>query len=321
MIDRPLLDPASLSAGALIWAWRHPTQGSLATVFAPDGTVSEWRRHIRDDRPSQCPVGSIGTNELDALSVAAAALMSATPMDSVTDGESLYVGRVNNHGALEMRVVDAATVDRGVLPAWTALRAQALALRNRAEGGRFRWRSLAGRLFWISLLVGLYVLYLWFQGNREAAQIEREGWRATATVVERVGRSGMDEHKFLLVRFADRAGASATSQISEYLSAPHWEAATPGSEVQVLQLQGRGTYLVEDIERYQHQKQWFLGFPLLLIGMALGALRLLPRYRIGTHADGQEYIVDGDRVVSDDKDTPVSRLNINLARMLWRVLK
>ena len=29
-------------------------------------------------------------------------------MDSVPDGESLYVGRVNNHGALEMRVVDAA---------------------------------------------------------------------------------------------------------------------------------------------------------------------------------------------------------------------
>ena len=52
-----------------------------------------------------------------------------------------------------------------------------------------------------------------------------------------------------------------------------------------------------------------------------GGFAFAARYRIGTHADGQEYIVDGDRVVSDDKDTPVSRLNINLARMLWRVLK
>ena len=121
-------------------------------------------------------------------------------MDSVPDGESLYVGRVDNHGALEMRGRCGKPLTVVFYRRPGRRYVQALALRNRAEGGRFSLAQSGGRLFWISLLVGLYVLYLWFRVTAKPLQIEREGWRATATVVERVGRSGMDEHKFL-VRF------------------------------------------------------------------------------------------------------------------------
>ena len=198
-------------------------------------------------------------------------------------------------------------------------RTEILAARAEAEGGRFRWRSLAGRLFWLLLAVSLGILWLIVRDWRDGNELDRHGERLSGIVIAREGDSGQDPRKFLRVRFTPRNGPEQVVRIERYLSAENWAAAPAGASVDLLHLSDRHeTYLESDILRWQRDKKWIVLFPAALVFLGLAFLTFYPRYRIGVHADGQEYLIVGDSVVSDDKDLPISRLTLNVSRLLWR---
>jgi hypothetical protein len=314
-----------LPAGTIVWGWLHPSRGSLLTTIAPDGTVAEWRQHPKDVVPSENAVGA-ATGDYARIAAAYDALAAgeaATSLEAVGQ-EAWVTTRKGADGKLVWQAiaVAATTQER----AWQDLRGVALAARAHAEGGRFAWRSLAGRLFWLCVPLALLLLGMLVFDASSTSRVLRDGVHVQATVVAREGKSAHDDKKALLVSMpALFATSPSTARITEYLSAEQWEQAVPGQDVRVVYRDvaaaSRNEVFVEaDLQRFQRQKGFALALPLVLVSIALAVLVFWPRYRIGRHDDGQEYIVDGDRVVSDDKDMPVSRLTINIARVLWRVL-
>lgn len=309
---------STLPPNALLWMWQHPTKGTLMTVFAPDGEVSEMRLHRKDAAASHCSVGRVSAGTLTALTAAAQPLLEKGVNFAQDESKELYsLGRVGADGALTERWVPATELPRDA--AMSACRKAALAARNEAEGGRFAWRSLAGRLFWICLVVTGFLLVLHVMNSNSSNALEKEAQRLTGIVTERSGKTGYDQSKYIKVRFTPQGGTEQEAKTSEYLSAENWEAATPGSEVKLFYHPKEGVHLESDILRFQGMKHWILLLPLVLMGIAIGSLLLIPHYRVGVHADGQEYIVSGDRVLGDDKDMPISRLSLNVGRVLWRM--
>lgn len=306
-----------LPAGSLLWMWHHPQRGGLVTAVLPDGEVRELRSHPRDDSVSQGTVGRIDPERVTGL-LAAARLVLQTPVVPATDPlpEGFSVALKGTEGALTERWVAATELSGD--PGLRTLREQVLAVRAAAEGGRFRWRSLAGRLFWLLIAVSLGILWLILRDGQTGNELERHGERLSGQVIRREGKSGYDRDKFIEVRFSPQGGGEVVTKIEQYLSAENWAAAVPGTSVALLHLPLRQqTYLESDIRRWQHDKHWIVLFPAALSLLGFAVLVCFPRYRVGVHSDGQEYLIVGDKVVSDDKDFPVSRLALNVSRLLW----
>lgn len=312
-----------LTLGAIAWSWQHPHNGSLATVFYPDGSVTEVRLHRKEVQASVCKVGQIGPQRWAALRSASELVcqkgLRDVAQDSSAADEYFTALRITDRGQCEERTTPASELEQNTLLA--EFRREVLAARDDAEGGRFRWRSLAGRLFWLCIPLAMALLFCWWIDSVSSVRLQREGQQEIATVVQRVGHDSYDEQKALVVQFANRNNTIVKATIKEYLSAVQWEQGVPGHTIAILNHSQLGTFVAEDIARFERTKAYFLLLPLGLLVLALVALLLFPRMRIGCHADGQEYVVMGDRVVSDDKDMPVSRLTISIGRLLWRVLK
>jgi hypothetical protein len=305
--------------------WSHPQKGSLVTVIQPDGEVREMRLHKKDTNPSECGVGCIPIAMAQTLHTIALTLL--TVKSHFPEGEAFPEGYSLAVKQDENQVLERWTFAQDLpnSPEIAKFRQQLLAARKTAEGGRFTWRSLGGRMFFLFLAVGLFVTGLTVQGWREGDEMARQGEHLTGLVTKRDGTGGYDPGKFIRVRFTPQAGQARGKQqeanIADYLSAENWEAAKTGTNVALLYLPSKNlTYVEADILRWQQDKKWFTLFPLGLLILGMGCLVLLPRYRIGVHSDGQEYIVEKDYVLSDDKDMPVSRLSLNISRVLWRLL-
>ena len=298
--------------------WTHPRKGTLVTLLFPEGEVREMRVHQRDEATSQSEVGRIPAKSVAALQAAARLILtrpSTFPSGATTEGFSLAIQ--TGASPLPERWVNVQTLAAD--PAMSAFRQQVLTARAQAEGGRFAWRSLAGRLFFLLLAVSLGICWLIVRDWRAGDRLERTAERVSGTVVQREGKSGFDQDKSIRVRLVPSHGPAQEAKIKQYLSAENWASASVGSTVQLLYLPSENqTFVASDILRWQHDKKWIPLFPLLLVLLGLSFLIFFPRYRVGAHSDGQEYLVVGDTVVGDDKDLPVSRLTLNITRFLWK---
>jgi hypothetical protein len=299
----------------IVWTWCHPKHGVLQTIIEPT-RVSEARKHAKDTEFVVNAVGAIQSKHAAAVAVAAKRVLQNA--NHATLDRAHYAVSIKGESGVHACLIS------GMDEPMQALQAAVLKAREVAEGGRLAWRSLGGRLAFVFAAVTLLVVAFLIHGWRQSNGLQVAGQSVSALVTERSGANGFDKDKFIVVRYELPANVSAnaspqplTVKIDKYLSDENWRAATPGATITLLAHGTLGVYVAADIERFQRQKKYFILLPLLFGGLAIGALFVLPKYRIGSRSDGDEYIVDGDQVIGDDKDMPISRTAINMGRFLW----
>lgn len=303
----------------LIWTWRSPKLGSFATHIYADGRIGQVRRHPDDEEASSQEWGRVHPKKaLAAIDRAKPLLTADAAVSAAPEEEESFVLELAGMSGKRMATVKQ-LAKRGDL---ADLRKTVRALRQEAGGGPFAWKSLGGRLLiLLTFLMACFAYWIvadWRAGDRMQSLAERiEG-----TVVERAGTNGYDKNKYLTVKFTPASGAERTEKIADYLSAENWEAGSVGSSVRLWHDAGENrTYLEADMLRWQRDKRWIW---LLPTGIAVPVMLIIlfaRQYRIGVHDDGQEYLIDGDRVISDDKSAWINRTGYNLAKAIGFLLK
>jgi hypothetical protein len=166
----------------------------------------------------------------------------------------------------------------------------------------------------MALLFGFIVLmFSWWivRDWRQGDALEAHGQRLDAVVIAQKGDNVQNCELLLNV-----PGHPGETRVKEYLSLENWKAATPGSTVRVW-VDGDRVYLEKDMQRWQHDKKLIPILPLTFGLIGLIVCCFAQQYRVGTHADGQEYLTRGDAVAGDDKDALVNRTGYNVTKMLW----
>ena len=302
------------------WTWSSPKLGWLATIIHPDGLVKQSRLYSAAGTPSDDEMGRLAAQKVRRLQTLARAVLDAPLLtgDVAHDVERV---ELNVSDASGSRSVSVPVVELDRHPAMAKMRRAIVAARTRTGGGFFSWRSPAGRLTY--LLAGLMACFTWWivRDWRAGSRMEREAQRIEGTVTAREGKSGTDKDKYITVSFIPQGSAGAQeTKIADYLSAENWSAADPGSKVSLWHLpETKQTYLESDIIRWNSDKKWIVVLPLGIAACLAPIIWILRRHRVGAHADGQEYLIKGDRVTSDDKAAIINRTKSNVVRLLFRV--
>ena len=235
-----------------------------------------------------------------------------SPSNARPEGEYYSV---SVEGSTVAYAVSAGTLDAGM----QALQLAVIAARKQCQGSLFSFNCIGGRIAMILIPLAIFLLFLFVHDSRQGNRMMSEGERVQATVVERAGANGYDKNKSITVRYPTTQGEK-TSKIEDYLSAENWDAAKPGASVNLLYHPKDGVFVASDIERFQRQTKFIFLLPIFFLSLGIVAVVAIPRYQIGSRKNGDEYIVKGDQVLSDDMDMPISRTKINVVRMLWRLL-
>jgi hypothetical protein len=211
-------------------------------------------------------------------------------------------------------------------PAMVRVRQAMIKARNQIRGWPFLWYNVGGRVGAVFVLVLGFIFYLMLSGRVALNKMERQAQRIAATVTERHGTNGFDKNKYVTVSLIPANGSTAheVKMISEYMSAENWDAAKPGSSVRVWYDPKSGNaFLEDDILRNIHDQHGFsfvsIGLPLILTLVMVPLIWFLSRYRAGTHLDGKEYLIRGDRVVLDGKALPFTDGQLLVLRVLIRL--
>ena len=310
-----------------IWKWQSPKQGTLETIIGADGTVRQRRRLPRDTETSEMILGQITANRCQAVMSSAHGIAENLPPRPA--GVAMIFTEPVTVETVSFRLRDGSS-DQGQSvpvkelashPEIRNLRYEVIAIRKLVNGGNFGWRSISGRLMWLLLFIMLCFAYWIVQDWRLTDRMQQLGERLEARVVARDGNSGFDKSKSITVAFTTSERKEREMKIAQYLSAENWELAASESSVRIWFDPVYDVAFTEsDMLRWQRDKRSILFLP---IGIALPILLicyLFRGHRVGVHDDGQEYLVNGDRVVSDDKTAIVNRTSVNLVRLVgWLV--
>lgn len=313
------------SGPSLHWTYLRAPNDWFSTVIQADGTVTQLRRHRAESEASGEGLGNISAERAAALFAEARRVLPDPGQPKPEALESAaFPGfsatlRENDGTEREVRAPTTAVTSSSPL---ARLRLSVIAARRAAGGGWLRWSSTAGRLVFGFLFLIALQLFLTLRQDSARSALLRSGERLQARVVERHGplssRRGVT--RFVLVEFQSPANGKQTARIEDYLSTETFTAATPGSEVRVLYDPAKKWAVLEqDISRYEKTKSRWWAVPLFLVLAAAVFLPWLGRWRIGTYDDGQEYLIRGDIVTHDAKDSPIPALPLNLGRFLGRL--
>ncbi|HEX2750742.1 MAG TPA: hypothetical protein VHM91_22245 [Verrucomicrobiales bacterium] len=309
----------SSHAPEITWTWSSPKLGWLATIVHPDGLVKQSRLHSAADTPSDDEMGRLTPQKAKFLQTLALAVLEAPLLtgDAAHDVERV---ELNVSDASGNRCISVPVVELDRHPAMAKMRKAIVAARTRTGGGFFSWRSPSGRLTY--LLAVLMACFAWWivRDWRTGSRMAQEARRIEGTVITREGKSGTDKDKYITVSFMPQGASTAQeAKIADYLSAENWSAAEPGSKVKLWNLpETNQIYLESDIIRWNSDKKWIVILPLGIAACMAPIIWVLRRHRIGAHGDGQEYLIKGDRVTSDDKGTVINRTQGNFVRLLFR---
>jgi len=321
-MTEPTASPQETVTPMLCWTWCHPRKGTLATVVKPDGEMQQGRQHPKDDEIFFAKLGRIPAMEASRLYDAARQLplTGGVPQAfSTGEPECVEARLLDAAGERALRV---AVSDLPGQPALAEFRKAIIAARKTACGGFLAWNSIAGRMTFLFSFIVLMMCYWLIRDSRRVNQLEKTAQRMEATVTEHSGKNGFDPDKFIKVKFEPPGGVGAEAKIAAYLSAENWDAAKPGSTVRIWRDPATGEAWVEnDLLRWQHDKKWVFILPLGLALIGLALCTFLSRYRVGVHADGQEFLMQEDRVSGDDKDMAISRTSINAGKMLYYLIR
>lgn len=301
------------------WTWHDGNGGILSTQICSDGEIRQERKHAKDEQIAPQKLGAIPSAQAAALvarcreALCTQAASQAAPDGETHEGESYELVIAENENQKSSRQVARANLNCDT--ALLAIRREVLGARRQVVRRWNFWSSAGARWFYlmtaITLALGIYIA----RDMKHDGQLQARAQRASATVIERGGQPRKTE--YLTVRLdgasTQTTRASPEVKISKYLSHPNWEAATPGSKVDVLyDAQSHQAWLAADLLRWQKDKKTIWIIPGFLLLSAFGGWAYLRRFQIGVYGDGNEYMIHEDRVVTDDKDLAVSR-----STLLW----
>lgn len=313
----------------IFWTWSSPRKGWLCTIVSSSGAVRQVRQysptveaaadnlgHLKGDRAKR--IYDLAAAVFDSEKAGSPARVADDPQN-VTEAVELEL--VDEKGERFIRV-PVAELDQH--PAMVRVRQAMIKARNQIRGWRFLWYNVGGRVGTVFVLLLGFLIYLMLSDRVNLKRMEREAQRIEAIVTKQQGKNGFDKNKYVTVRLTPGNGSTAQEvKISEYMSADNWEAAKPGSGVRVWYDPKTGNaFLEDDILRNIHDQQGFslasIGLPLLLTLVMVPLIWFLSRYRAGTHIDGKQYLISGDRVVLDGKALPFTDLQLLALRALIR---
>jgi hypothetical protein len=314
----------------IFWTWSSPKKGWLCTIVRSSGLVRQVRQYSPTVEAAANDLGHLKGDRARRIYDLAAAVFDSEKAGSPAEAadnpqsatEAVELELFDEKGERSIRV-PVAELDQH--PAMVRVRQAMIKARNQIRGWPFLWYNVGGRLGVIFVLLLGFNFYLMLSGRLALNKMEREAQRIVATVTERRGTNGFDKNKYVTVSLIPANGSTAHEvKISKYMSAANWDAAKPGSSVRVWYDPKSGNASLEDdILRNIHDQH---GFSFMSNGLALPfTLVMVPliwffsRYRAGTHLDGKEYLIRGDRVVPDGKALPFTDRQLLVLRGLIRL--
>jgi hypothetical protein len=295
------------------WTWHDGKGGIFSTQILSDGHIRQQRQHAKDTEAAFQNLGVISPAAAAALLARCREALTTSPSPEQTapdgkNGESYELVLAESETQKSSKqIARAALSSDGALQ---NIRREVLGARKKVARRWNIWRSAGARWFFLTTAVTLALIFVMGRDMKRDSELQARATHTTGTVIERGGTPLKSE--FLKVKLPG-AGVEPEVKISKYLSHPNWEAATPGSKVEVLYDADSGqAWLAADLLRWQHDKKLVWILPAFLLAAALIGLLWLRRYEIGVYGDGNEYMIREDRVVTDDKDMAVSR-----STLLW----
>jgi hypothetical protein len=320
----------SQSEFKIFWTWSSPKRGWLCTIVRSSGAVRQVRQYSPTVEAAADDLGHLKGDRARRIYNLAAAVFDSEKAGSpaeATDNpqgatEAVELELFDEKGERSIRVP---VVELDQHPAMVRVRQAMIKARNQIRGWRFLWYNVGGRVGIVFVLLLGFIFYLMLSDRVDLNKMEREAQRIAATVTQQHGTNGFDKNKYVTVSLIPANGSIAHEvKISKYMSAENWEAAKPGSSVRVWYDPKTGNAVLEDdILRNIHDQQGFsfvsIGLPLILTLVMVPLIWFLSRYRAGTHVDGKEYLIRGDRVVLDGKALPFTDGQLLVLRALIRL--
>jgi hypothetical protein len=322
-------EEASQAEFKISWTWSAPNQGWLCTIVRSDGALRQVRQYSPTVEAAVNDLGQLKGDRARRIYDLAAAVfdceegLPAKKADnSKGEIEAVELELFDEKGERSIRVP---TAELDQHPAMIRVRKAVIDARNQIRGWSFLWYSVGGRLGAVFILLLAFFFYLRLSDRAKLNKMGHEAERLTATVTERHGSNGFDKNKYVTVSLIPAEAATAHEvKISEYMSAENWKAAKPGSSVRVWYLPKTGNaFFEDDIFRNIRDQHGFsfvsIGLPLIFALLMVPLIWFLSRYRAGTHLDGKEYLIRGDRVVLDGKALPFTDSQLLRVRLLVRL--
>jgi hypothetical protein len=309
----------------IFWTWSSPKKGWLCTIVRSSGLVRQVRQYSPTVEAAANDLGHLKGDRARRIYDLAAAVFDSekagSPAEAADNPQGTTEVELELFDEKGERSIRVAVAELDQHPTMVRVRQAMIKARNQIRGWPFLWYNVGGRVGAVFVLLLGYFFYLMVSDRLALNKMERQAQRIVATVTGRHGTNGFDKNKYVTVSLIPANGSTAHEvKISEYMSAENWDAAKPGSSVRVWYDPKSGNaFLENDILRNIHDQHGFsfgsIGLPLVVVAL----IWFLSRYRAGTHLDGKEYLIRGDRVVLDGKALPFTDRQLLVLRVLIRL--
>lgn len=294
------------------WMWQNGQGGLLSTQIFADGQIVQQRQHDPDDEITTEDLGTIPAAQAaalagrcrEALQGGASTAVSTSQAEAEDETYQLILTESEHQETSRQVMRRSLAADR----AMETIRREVLAARKQVRRRWNIWTSAGARWFFltaaVTMALGIYIVY----DIQHDGQLQARSQTVSATVLQRNGVPYKNESLDVKPNI-DKIVPNV--HIFKYLSHANWEAAQVGGNVDMVYdaKTGQG-WLAADLMRWQHDKKTVWVIPGFLLTMAFLGLAWLRRYQIGRYGNGDEYMILEDRVVTDDRDSSISRSNL-----------